>query len=1231
MTRVSFFALPASLFVVIASIALCAPPELPDGTDAATKRIPAFKVPVGMKVELFAAEPKLASPVAIGLDERNRVFVAEEYRFNLGTEENRTRPFLLDDDLQIETLDDRLKMFEKFAAKFEGGMEWFRKTADQVRLVEDTDGDGKADRATVFAPDFNGTLDGLAAGVMATDGDVYFTCIPNLWRLRDTNGDGVADERTIIHTGFGVNAGFLGHDLHGLCWGPDGKLYFSVGDRGFHLQTHEGRTLHGPRNGAVFRCYPDGSELEVVMRGLRNPQEIAFDQFGNLFAADNNCDKGDHSRMVFVIEGADAGWNMAHQSIPDPYLTGTWHAEKMWHLVEGRELTVEGQAEGKGQRLSANTPTLSNPQPSTLDPQRPAWVLPPVGKLGAGPSGFAYYPGTGLPARYDHHFFLCNYTGNGGIEAFGLKPRGAGFEITDEHDFMKPISATDCEFGYDGKLYVSDFVNLLWNGGSVGGRVYTLFDTQLVNDPAVKETTELFRNGFKQLAPEKLVQLLSHLDMRVRQRAQFALAARGVDSVPLFQATLATSKNRFARLHALWGLGQVAAKSSVGRALLPVRSSQADGEVKVTARTKDGQECPSYKLIASHLEDTDLEVRAHAARLVGDVRYLTAAESLLKRLTDESLRVRMFAAMSLGKLKHRAALAAVIAMLRENNDADPWLRHAGVMALVGMEDRDGLRTHAKDASPAVRLAVLLALRHQVSEPQRSWPTDSSPLAPALRGEGPGVRGSSAITAKPVVARPPFTPIRPFNPSPDDVTPFVQLLQDDQWTLVAEAARAINDLPLEAGFPALASLALKPDATPSGSVPEALVRRVINANFRLGGAEHARRVVSFIVEPRWSLAIRREALAALIDWDTPSPRDRVNGFWRSVPPRDDATLTAFKSLLTDHVATLLAGTPPELQTDLVRLIDKQKLPTDDAVFAGWVTDGSKTVVTRGAALRLLATRKAKQLDDSLVAALKSDLAPLRADARDLIATLRPADAIPLLGETLSSDAASILERQRAVMTLATLKSDAADAILRTWATKLTADHVPEPLQLDVLEAATARDLPDLKLAADQFKAKLAVGDPLARYRPSLQGGDIERGREVFTTHRVGQCVRCHSITDPTTKTVLQSGGNAGPNLFEAAKRHDRTALLQSLVDPSAKIAKGYETVTLVLDDGRTFGGIIKQEDANQVVLEQPDGKLITLKPSDIEERTQPKSAMPEMNRALSPRELRDLVEFLTTLK
>ena len=149
--------------------------------------------------------------------------------------------------------------------------------------------------------------------------------------------------------------------------------------------------------------------------------------------------------------------------------------------------------------------------------------------------------------------------------------------------------------------------------------------------------------------------------------------------------------------------------------------------------------------------------------------------------------------------------------------------------------------------------------------------------------------------------------------------------------------------------------------------------------------------------------------------------------------------------------------------------------------------------------------------------------------------------------------------------------------------------------------------------------------MTRHRISLQGGDADKGRELFIGHRVGQCVRCHKIG-----TAL-SGGNAGPDLHQAATRHDRASLLQSLIDPNAKIAKGYEAVTLVLHDGRILGGIIRQEDANELVLEKPDGGKLTVKLADVEERSAPKSAMPEMNRALSPRELRDLVEFLSRLK
>ena len=532
-------AISLSLFVstLIVLTASAAPPlvdpDLPDGTEAAIKQLATFRVPAGLKVELFAAEPKLASPVAIGVDERNRVFVAEEYRFNRGTEENRTRPFLLEDDLQLQTTDDRLAMFKKFADKFDGGMNWFTKTADQVRLVEDTDGDGRADRSTVFATGFNEPLDGLAAGVMPHNGDVYFTCIPHLWRLRDTDGDGVADVKEKLLSGFGVNAGFLGHDLHGLVWGPEGKLYFSIGDRGFHVTSKENVTFHGPRNGAVFRCNPDGTEFEVVHRGLRNPQEIAFDQYGNLFAADNNCDKGDHSRLVHIVEGGDSGWNMAFQSLNPPYLTGPWHAEKMW--------SAQGDA-------------------SAVDLQ-PAWLVPAAGPLGAGPSGFTYYPGAGLPDRYAGHFFMCNYTGGGGIESFAVKPRGASFEITDAHDFFKPINATDVEFGYDGKMYVSDFVNLDWGGRSLGGRIFSLFDPQHVASNSAKQTQQLIREGFSKRSADELVALLSHADMRVRQRAQFELANRGESSAEKLHAIAAArTASTVTRLHAVWGLGQIASR-----------------------------------------------------------------------------------------------------------------------------------------------------------------------------------------------------------------------------------------------------------------------------------------------------------------------------------------------------------------------------------------------------------------------------------------------------------------------------------------------------------------------------------------------------------------------------------------------------------------------------------------------------------------------------------------------
>src|SRR5262249_24976560 len=267
--------------------------------------------------------------------------------------------------------------------------------------------------------------------------------IPDLWLLRDKNGDGIASkevpgERTSLHHGYGVHVVFRGHDLHGLTWGPDGKLYFTCGDRGLNVKSKDAAgkeyAVTLPDSGAVLRSNPDGSELEIFASGLRNPQELAFDEYGNLFTCDNNSDSGDRARWLYLVEGGDYGWRMYYQYLPD---RGPYNREKIWH-------------------------------PQNAD--QPTYIIPPVANIADGPSGLAYYPGTGLPEKYNGTFLLCDFRGgaaNSGVRTIKLKPKGAGFEIAEDGKFIWGILATDVEFGPDGAVYVSDWVDG-WNGTGKG-------------------------------------------------------------------------------------------------------------------------------------------------------------------------------------------------------------------------------------------------------------------------------------------------------------------------------------------------------------------------------------------------------------------------------------------------------------------------------------------------------------------------------------------------------------------------------------------------------------------------------------------------------------------------------------------------------------------------------------------------------------------------------------------
>ena len=1073
-------------------------PVIEAASDQGEKAMAGFSLPEPFQVQLFAAEPMLANPVALSIDPAGRVYVVESFRYG-----NNPESTSLEDDLACRTVAERLAMHRR---KHGDDVENFTSRHDRVRLLVDTDSDGRADQDTVFADQFNRVESGPAAGVLALRDEVLLTCIPDLWRLRDTDRDGRAEQRDSLSYGYGVHVGFRGHDMHGPLLHVDGRIYFTIGDRGLHVETPEG-VVSLPHEGAVLRCNRDGSGLEIFHSGLRNPQDLCADDFGNLFTGDNNSDGGDKARLVHVLEGGNSGWHMGWQYMGEPdYRRGPWNAERLWHLP------FEGQA---------------------------ADILPAIAHIGNGPSGVAFYPGTGLSDDYQGKMFLCDYNGSAartGVYAFGFRPSGASFKIDNLHRFLWGLSCSDVAFGPDG-LYVADWA-ASWNPAGKG-RIYRVYNPLPVARDAVQQTKNLLAAGMQDRTNPELIALLAHADRRVRLEAQLELADRGGDDTEqLLLETARSDSALMARLHAIWGLG------ILGR-----------------------EEPQRLKAILPLLQDPNAEIRSQCALVLGDAPLSLASQSIVPLLSDPEPRVQMYAAIALGKLGDPKTIESLLQLLRDNNDQDPYLRYAAVSGLAGIDDRNALLEHVEDPSSAARLGILLALRRM---------------------------------GDPAIAR---------------------FLDDDHPRLVTEAARAIYDTPIKGAQVPLSNALdayLQRDKADSPARPadDTLLRRLLAANYRGGSEEHAKRILRFLQHESSPLSSRREAARMLADWQEPSPLDRVVGLFRPLQKRDAETV---REMLDSGSIALLESAPAELREPVIDLLASYKIDSGRSLLTQWVKDGSQTASTRIAALSLLSTGDATETSAILESLLRDADPEVRIAAGAILAERHPERAAALLVPVVDSgDAQS--ERQKALAALSHVPSTDVDLAFSEWLSRLIKGNFPSTLQLDLVEAASKRENPLIQEKLKNYRDMLPPDDPLATYRTSLHGGDYARGRELFIGRMEVKCLRCHKV-----KTV---GGSAGPPLSRIGVEKSREYLLESIVLPSAQIAKGYETTVITTEEGRVVSGIVQSEDEQWIRLLTPERQSIDIAVDAVDDRYSGKSAMPEdMHKYLDAFDLRDLVEFL----
>ena len=480
---------------------------------APKESLKALEVAEGMKAELFASEPMLLSPSSIDIDHKGRVWVAEivNYRGHNGK----------------------------------------RPEGDRILILEDTNGDGVADTSKTY---YQGRDIDSPHGVCVLGDKVIVSAGEQVIVFTDKNGDDKPDDKKIL---FNVVGGKQhDHGIHAFCFGPDGKLYFNFGNASRGLKTPDGKMIIDKagneirdhrkpyQQGMVFRCDPDGSNVETLGWNFRNNWEAAVDSFGSIWQSDNDDDGNRGVRINFVMEYGNYGYR-------DEFTGKGWRDKRS---------NIEKEIPDRHWHLN--------------DPG----VVPNLILTGAGsPTGILIYEGNLFP-NLINQVIHCD-AGPNVCRAYPRKNNGAGYDAE-----MMPILSggkdrwyrpSDVAVGPDGSLFIAD-----WYDPGVGGHGMRDLDRGRIFRvvPEGHNGYKFTKRDFKSL--EGAISGLLSSDLESRYLGWNALHEMGVDKTQDALMELISDKDKIKRARAAWCLGKM---PGAGKMVIDKISKDLDSDLRIVA------------------------------------------------------------------------------------------------------------------------------------------------------------------------------------------------------------------------------------------------------------------------------------------------------------------------------------------------------------------------------------------------------------------------------------------------------------------------------------------------------------------------------------------------------------------------------------------------------------------------------------------------------------------------